>query len=163
MDAIDVLKTRRCVRAYTAEPVARQVIEDIVDCGRLAATARNDQPWEFVVIENRRMLTRLGEIASYGKFIPKAAACIAVFCKSSVWYLEDGCAASQNILLAAHAHGLGACWVDGDKKPYAETVRQELGAPEGYKLVSLIPIGHPAELPRIEKRQLSEVLHWESF
>jgi nitroreductase len=163
MDAIEVLKTRRCIRAYTAEPVARAVIEDIIDCARLAATARNDQPWEFVVVTERAALQGLAALAEFGKFIARAAACVVVLCKDSTYYLEDGCSASENILLAATAHGLGACWVAGDKKSYADAVRQEVGVPEGYKVVSLISIGHPAESPHKPKRPLAEVLHWEKF
>ncbi len=163
MDAIDVLKTRRCIRAYTAEPVARNVIEDIVNCARLAATARNEQPWEFVVVTEREALRRIASLTDYGKFIADAAACVVVLCKDTKYYLEDGCNASQNMLLAATAHGLGACWVAGDKKPYAETIGKEVGAPHGYKVVSLIPFGHPAESPQKPKRLLAEVLHWEKF
>ncbi|MGA3134563.1 MAG: nitroreductase family protein [Terracidiphilus sp.] len=163
MDAIEALKTRRSIRAYTAEAVARNVIEEMVDCARLAATARNDQPWEFVVVTEREALGRIAGLADYGKFIADAAACVVVLCKDTKYYLEDGSAASQNMLLAATAHGLGACWVAGDKKPYAETIRKLVGAPEGYKVVSLVPFGYPAESPHTRKRPLAEVLHWEKF
>jgi nitroreductase len=163
MDAIEALKTRRSIRAYTAEAVARNVIEEMVDCARLAATARNDQPWEFVVVTEREALGKIAGLADYGKFIANAAACVVVLCKDTKYYLEDGSAASQNLLLAATAHGLGACWVAGDKKPYAETVRKLVGAPEGYKVVSLVPFGYPAESPPKRKRPLAEVLHWEKF
>jgi nitroreductase len=163
MDCIEALKTRRAIRAYTGEAVARETIEDIVDCGRLAATARNVQPWEFIVVTERAMLREVAAATDYGNFIAQAAACIAVLCQETKYYLEDGCNASQNILVAARAHGLGACWVAGDKKPYADRVRRMLGAPEGYKLVSLLAIGHPAEHPGKEKRPLSAVLHWERY
>ncbi|MBS1854959.1 MAG: nitroreductase family protein [Acidobacteria bacterium] len=163
MDCIQALKTRRSVRAYTGEPVSRETIEDIVDCGRLAATARNLQPWEFVVVAEPAALRAIAVVTDYGGFIAQAAACIVVLCKDTKYYLEDGCNASQNILVAAWAHGLGACWVAGDKKAYAEAVRRMVGAPEGYNLVSLLAIGHPAEEPRKEKRPLAEVLHWERF
>jgi nitroreductase len=164
MDAIETLKTRRSIRAYTADPVAREVIEDIVDCGRMAATGSNVQPWEFVVVTDRNLLRRFAELADYGKFLSQAAACILVLCKDTRYYLEDGSTASENMLLAARAHNLGSCWVAGDKKPYADTIRQEIGAPSAYKLVSLVAIGHPTESPRkLERRPLSEVLHWEQF
>ena len=119
MDCIDALKTRRSIRAYTGEPVSREVIEDIIDCGRLAATAINLQPWEFVVVTEPAMLTAIAGATDYGRFIAQAAVCVVVLCKDTKYYLEDGCNASQNILVAARAHGLGACWVAGDKKPYA--------------------------------------------
>ena len=163
MDAIEALRTRRSIRAYTAEAVARNVIEEMVDCARLAATARNDQPWEFVVVTEREALGRIAGLADYGKFIADAAACVVVLCKDTKYYLEDGSAASENLLFAATAHGLGACWVAGDKKPYAETIRKLVGAPEGYKVVSLVPFGYPAESPKTRKRPLAEVLHWEKF
>ncbi|MGD0872499.1 MAG: nitroreductase family protein [Bryobacteraceae bacterium] len=163
MDCIEALKTRRSIRAYTGEPVSRAVIEDIIDCGRLAATAINIQPWEFVAVTEREVLRAIAGVADFGSFIAQAAVCVVVLCKDTKYYLEDGCNASQNILVAARAHGLGACWVAGDKKPYAEKVRQMVGAPEGYKLISLLPIGHPAEEPRKDKRPLFEVLHWERF
>ena len=163
MDTIECLKTRRSIRAYTAAPVPREMIEQIVDCGRMAASARNLQPWEFVVVTDRQRLQRLAQLADYGKHIAGAAACILVFCGPSTWYLEDGAAATENILLAAHALGLGAGWVDGDKKQYAESVRREVGAPEHCKLISMIPLGYAAESPEKAKRPLAEVLHWERF
>ena len=163
MDCIEALKTRRSIRAYTGEPVSREVIEDIIDCGRLAATAINIQPWEFVAVTEKEMLRAIAAATDYGSFIAEAAVCVVVLCKDTKYYLEDGCNASQNILVAARAHGLGACWVAGEKKPYAEKVRRMVGAPEGHKLISLLAIGHPAEEPQKEKRPLFEVLHWERF
>ncbi len=163
MDCIEALKTRRCVRAYTGEPVSRETIEDIVDCGRMAATARNEQPWEFVVVTDRSMLCAIGREAEYGGFIAQAAFCVLVLCKDSKYYLEDGANASQNMLVAARAHGIGGCWVAGDKKPHAVKISSMVGAPAGYKLVSLLSFGYPAESPQKQKRPLTEVLHWEKF
>ena len=163
MDAIEVLKTRRCVRSYTQEPVPKSTIEDIVDCARLAATARNEQLWEFIVITDRKIRQRLAAQATNGPVIAEAPVCIVTVCKDGAYYLEDGSAATQNILLAARAHGLGSCWVAGDKKPYAQAVLEIIGAHEGYKLVSLVSIGHTTETPKLAKRPLSDVLHWEEF
>ena len=163
MDAIEMLKTRRSVRAYTREPIPRKTIEEIIDCGRLAATAINIQPWEFVVATEPALLRRLAETADHGKFIADAPVCVLVLCRDTKYYLEDGSAATENILLAARAHGLGACWVAGDKKAYAPEICRLVGAPPGYKLVSLIPIGHPAENPEKPKRPLADVLHWQKY
>jgi nitroreductase len=163
MDAIEVLKTRRSVRAYTRAPVPRKIIEDIVDCGRLAPTANNVQPWEFVVITDPELLRRIAVITEYGKFIADAPVCVVVLSRDTKYYLEDGSAATENILLAARAHGLGSCWVAGDKKPYASEICRLVGAPHGYRLISLVPIGYPAESPEKSKRPLSDVLHWEKY
>ena len=163
METIEALKTRRSVRVYTRQPPPRQILEDLIDCGRLAATAINIQPWEFVVVTDPEMLRKIAQATDYGRFIVDAPVCVAVLCQDTKYYLEDGSAATQNILVAAHAHGLGACWVAGDKKPYASDICRLIGAPKGYKLVSLIPLGYPAETPEKPKRPLSDVLHWETY
>jgi nitroreductase len=163
MEAISAMKTRRAVRAYTPAPIARGVLEEIVDCGRLAASAINIQPWEFVVVTDRGMLRCIAEATDHGKFIAQAAACILVLCREVKYYLEDGSAATQNLLLAARAHGLGACWVAGDKKPYAASICEMIGAPAALRLVSMVPLGTPAEDPTKEKRFLTDVLHWEKY
>ncbi len=163
MEALEALKTRRSVRAYTNEPVAREIIADVIDCGRLAASANNAQPWEFVAVTDRDMLSRIAAATDYGKFIAGAAACIAVLSRDTKYYLEDSSAATQNILVAARAHGLGTCWVAGDKKAHGPVVCRLLGAPPDYRLVSLVALGHPAEDPRKDKRPLADVLHWEKF
>ncbi len=163
MDALKALKERHSIRKYRDKAVPKETIEDIIDCGRLAATARNEQPWEFVVVTGIGMRREIADIAEYGKFISQASVCVAVFCRDGKYYLEDGAAATQNILVASVAHGLGTCWVAGDKKPYADRIRELLGVPGGYKLVSLIALGYPAETPSPSKRPLSEVLHWEQW
>ena len=163
MDAIEALKSRRSVRAYQPHPAPRQVLADLVDCGRLAASAINIQPWEFVVVTSHEMRQAIADLTDHGRFIAQAAACIAVLSRPVKYYLEDGSAATQNILLAAHAHGLGACWIAGDKKPYADAIRKLLGAPDGFKLVSLIALGYPGEQPVREKRALEDVVHWEKY
>ena len=162
-EAIQNIKSRRSIRKFLSKSVDKKIIEDIIDCARLAPTAINIQPWEFVVITDERMRKELGQVCDYGKFIAQAPVCIVVFCKETKYYLEDGSAATENILLAAHSYGLGSCWVAGDKKPYAEKIRQLLKVPEGYKLVSLIPIGYPAEQPKPKKRALKDLIHWEYF
>jgi nitroreductase len=139
------------------------LIEQAVDCGRLAATARNVQPWEFVVVTKPDMRKRIADLAEYGKFIEHSPVCIAVLCQDTKYYLEDGSAAIQNILVAARALGLGTCWVAGDKKPYAPEVAKLVGAPETHRLVGLIAMGYTDHKPSPKKRSLKEVLHWETY
>ena len=163
MDAIAALKTRRSVRSYQDKPVPREVLEDIIDCGRLAASAINIQPWEFVVVTDSVKRRRIAEITDYGRFLADTPVCIVVLSRETKYFLEDGSAATENILLAAKAHGLGSCWIAGDKKPYAKEICSLVGVPEGIRLISLIAIGYPAEDPHKEKRPLKDVLHWETY
>lgn len=126
--------------------------------------ARGVEPWEFVVVTHRETLNKLGSIAENGKFIQNAAACIVILCQDTKYYLEDGCAATENILLAACDCGLGACWVAGDKKPYALSILELLGAPLNFKLISLISLGWPKSEPQQKKnRKLESIIHWEKL
>jgi len=163
MEALVALTSRRSVRKYKPDPVARALLERIVDAGRLAPTARNVQPWEFIVVTDAAARRRLADISEFGKFIADAPACIIVLSRPTKYFLEDGSAATTNILNAAAALGLGSCWVAGDKKPYAADVLAACGAPTDMQLISLIAIGYAQEIPAPAKRPLSEVLHWERF
>lgn len=163
MDAIEAIRMRRSVRQYLDKEVPKELLEIIVDCGRLSATARNEQPWEFIVIVDKELKRKIAEQTDNGKFIGDAGACIAVVCKDTKYYIEDGSAATQNILVSARALGLGSCWVAGDKKPYCASILKLLNVPETYRLVSLVAIGYPASIPSPHKRSLNEVLHWNSF
>lgn len=165
-DILSILKTRRSVRTLLPTPIDDAVLRDIVDCGRLAATAINLQPWEFVVVRDRERLRAIAAITDHGKFIADAGACVAVFCKDIKYFLEDGSAAIQNILVGAWAHGVASCWVAGDKKAYCPDIARLLGVPDGsdLRLVGLVALGRPAAPPKsIEKRPLDTVLHWETY
>ena len=158
-----LLKERTSVRRYTERPVEREKLEQLIDAARFAPTARNEQPWEFVVVTRKEGLQKLADLTDHGRFIAGAGACIAVFCRETKYYLEDGSAATTYLLLAAEALGLGACWIAGDKKEYAQEVQRLLGVPDGYKLVSLISLGYPAERNPKETRPVASMLHWEEF
>ena len=162
---IDAIRARRSVRKLEPGPVPRETLETIVDCGRLAPTANNLQTWEFVVVTDRAKLVRMSELATHGKFIADASACVVV-CgdpKNRSVYL-DGAAATENMLLAIHALGLASTWVQGFEKDYNAPVKSLLGIPEPLVLIALVPVGHPAAETRgPKKRSLEDVLHWETF
>jgi nitroreductase len=163
MDAIACLKTRRSVRLYRDTPIDRSIVEDIVDCARLAATANNVQPWTFIAVDDPELRKMIAGMSEWGKFIAQAPVCVAVLCRRTRYYLEDGSAATQNLLNAARAHGLGSCWVAGDKKAYATAIAELLGAPADTLLVSLVALGKPAEDPSPAKKPLREVLRWNRY
>ena len=164
MDALTAIAERHSTRKFTSNPVPQSILEQIVDAGRLAPTAMNEQPWAFVVVTDGSTRQRLADLTDYGRFIADAGACVAVFCRDTKYYLEDGCAATANILVAATALGVQSCWVAGDKKAYARRVAELLGVPAEYKLIALLALGYAAAPggPR-SKRRLDEVLHWETF
>jgi nitroreductase len=161
MEALEAIRKRRSIRRYTGEPIPREDLETIVDAGRLAASGNNRQPWDFVVVTDREMIERL-KVASW--WMEKAGAIIAlVLDPSSRWWLEDGSAAVENMLIAATALGYGSCWLEGYTLPREEEFKALLGVPAEKRLLTLVPIGVPAESPAPEKKSLAEVLHWERY
>ena len=164
MDLFDAVANRKSVREYLDKPVEREKLEKIVEAGRRAPSARAVEPWEFIVVTDKNSIKEIAEITDYGKFMAKAPAFIAVVCKDTKYYLEDGCAATENMLLAAAALDLSTCWVAGDKKLYAGHILKRLNTPTGYKLVSLISIGYSNDKsPNKKNRPLKEVIHWNEF
>jgi nitroreductase len=161
MDALEAIRKRRSVREYTGEPIPREDLLAIIDAGRLAASGHNNQPWDFVVITDQEMIERL-KIAS--QWMEKAGAIIAVVMDpSSRWWLEDGAAAVENMLIASTALGYGSCWLEGYTIPREEEFKALLGVPADKRLLTLVPIGVPVEWPTREKKPLEEVLHWERY
>ena len=161
MEAFEAIKKRRSVRKFTGASIPRADLEKIVDAGRLAATGSNRQPWDFIVVTDPAMIDKLIVV---GKWMKSAAAIIAVVLDPySHWWLEDGSAAIENMLIAATALGYGSCWVEGDSIPYEDLVKTLLEIPQGKHMLALIPVGVPESWPTVDKRSLSEVLHWEKY
>ncbi|MCP4688427.1 MAG: nitroreductase family protein [Desulfobacterales bacterium] len=161
MDALEAIRKRRSIRKYTGDPVPREDLEKIVDAGRLAASGHNKQPWDFIVVTEREMIEKLKVAA---RWMEKAGAIIAVVLDpSSRWWLEDGSAAVENMLIASTALGYGSCWVEGNTMPHEEEFKALLGIPEEKRLLILVPIGVPVKWPTPKKKPLEQVLHWEKY
>ena len=164
MDTIDIIKSRRSIRIYKDLPVARELLTDIVDCGRLAPSGYNHQPWIFVVVTDPDVRKRIAEATRYAWFIQYAGACIAVFCKIGIETMfEDACAATENMIIAAQVYGLGTCWINAHQKSHTEAIKQVLNGPDDYELMTLFAVGYPNEEKVIPKKPLEEVIRWESF
>ena len=161
MDALETIRKRRSVRNFTGATIPREDLETIVDAGRLAATGSNRQPWDFIVVTNKEMIEKLSVVAKWMK--TAGAIIVVVLDPYSRWWLEDGSAAIENMLLASTALGYGSCWVEGDALPREEEFKSLLYIPKGKRLLALIPVGVPDELPTIEKRPLENVLHWQVY
>jgi nitroreductase len=159
-----VIKSRHSVRKFKPDPVDEIAIRDVLECAALAPTARNVQPWLFVVIRDKVMLSKIASLAPNGKFIEDCTVCFAIFGeKAETYYLEDCCAATENLILALQAYGIGSCWVAGDKKPYAEEIRKLLKVPEKFSLVALVAAGMPAEITIAPKKEKKKIVFFEEY
>ena len=152
------------MRKFKPETISDIIIKDVLECAAQAPTAMNIQPWLFGVIKNKETLCKIAALTEHGKFIAECPLCFAVFGeKKEIYYLEDCCAATENIILALQAHGVTSCWVAGEKKVYAEEIRVMLGVPATYTLVSLIAAGIPGEISIAKKKELAKIVFNESF
>lgn len=161
MDTLEAIRKRRSVRKYTGDPIPREDLKAIVDAGRLAATGGNQQPWAFIVVTDRAMIDKLKVAAEWMR---DAGAIIAVVMDpSSRWWVEDGSAAVENMLIASTALGYGSCWLEGYTLPREEEFKELLDVPEEKRLLTLVPLGVPVGWPTKEKKSLEEVIHWEGY
>jgi nitroreductase len=160
MDAIQAILSRRSINKYTSQPVPPDVVEELLKAAMSAPSAGNEQPWHFVVINDRKILDEIPYMPS------EAPAAILVCGYSSLtihgkFWIQGCLAATENILIAANATGLGAVWLG--MYPAEERIteiRKLLGIPENVVPVSLISIGYPAEhKPPADRYNTSKIHH----
>ena len=166
MCGIDAIIKRRSVREFKRDPIPQDVIMQIIECGRLAASGRNIQPWKFVAVTNKDTLNKISLAAANGKFIKDAPLCILVFClKDAKRRIEDGAAATQNMLVGAKALGVSTCWIAGANTPHEEEVAAVVGAPEEYGLISMIACGYAKneEVKMPAKKEIVDIFVSEHF
>lgn len=161
MDLFEAIQKRRSVRNFTGDPIPPGDLLKIVDAGRLAASGSNLQPWEFIIITDPDMIDHLKVAA---RWMEHAGAIIAVVMDpASRWWVEDGAAAVQNMLLAATALGYGSCWLEGYTLRSEAEFKALLGIPAERRLMTLVPLGVPVEWPQKEKKSLEQVVRWERW
>jgi len=157
MEALQAIKTRRSVRRYRKDPVPQEELDKILDTGRWAPSASNLQPWKFIVLSDFEVKERVAKLLAWGEFLAEASLGIAVVTDPGVSNhpVEDGSIAAYGMLLAAHAIGLGACWLN--PSAVEEEVKEILGIPKEQRLISVISIGYPAEAPSSIRKELKNI------
>jgi len=147
--AMEAIFARRSIRTYTGEPVSREVITELLEAGMAAPSSNNRKPWHFIVIRDRATLTKLAESHPHGKMLSEAAAAIAVCGDTTVspdFWIQDCAAATENILVAVAALGLGAVWLGcHPREDRVSAIKEVLGVPGHIGILSLLSIGHPGE------------------
>ncbi len=165
METIEAIMTRRSVRDFKPDTVSEEMILTLLRAGMQAPSAKNEQPWHFIVIDEPDILHAILEFHPYAKMLLSAPLAILVCSdrklesKRASW-LQDCSAATENILLAAHAEGLGAVWLG--IFPDAERVagmQSLLSMPDDVRAVSLVAVGQPTSKPDPEDRFKEERVH----
>ncbi len=165
MDVLEAIRNRRSIRSYQNREVSVEKLTQVLEAGRWAPSAHNSQSRRFIVVRDEATRKHLARIATYGSFLAEAPVAIAVVIDPSASNhpVEDGAAATQNMLLAAHALGLGSCWIGSYGSGYEERAKRVLGIPDDKRLLSLISLGYAAESGSTSRLNLDRIVYYERY
>jgi nitroreductase len=166
-EKLSVFWERRSVRAYTNKPVSEEIIVDLLRAAMAAPSAAACDPWRFIVVQDPEMLQRMAAALPHGRMLAGAPAGIVVCGDLAAahdgqlsYLLQDCSAAIENLLLAAHVLGLGACWLGvHPREERMEALRGLLGIPPSVIPVSAIAVGYPAEHKAPRTRHQGDYVH----
>jgi nitroreductase len=151
MDALEAIMTRRSIRRYNDAPVTEAELETLLRAAMAAPSAGNQQPWRFIAVTDPEQRGLLSGATPYCAMIADAPLALVV-CgdtrheKHPGYWVQDCSAAVQNILVAAHATGLGAVWIGVHPVEERErNVTKICGLPDGIRPMCMIAVGHPLE------------------
>lgn len=171
-EAIENLMTRVSVREFTGEKISAEQIDTLLRAAMAAPSALNKQPWAFVVVTDEKIIARLGEALPYSRcsnrpacaFIPCGDLSKTIEGDLAAFWINDVSAATENLLLAAHAMGLGAVWTGLHPDMNRVTmVQQLLGLPEHIIPLCVVPVGVPAEQPAVKDKYNPENIHYNGW
>ncbi len=169
METIECIMTRRSIRKFTSQPVSDEQVKTLLHAGMYAPSAKNGQPWHFIVSRDHTILDRIPEFHPNAGMVTQASLAIIVCGDVTVaarpeGWMVDCAAATQNIVLAAHALGLGTVWVGlFPVKERVDGIRKLFALPGNIQPLSLIPIGYPDENPPTPDRLMPERIHHDTW
>jgi len=165
MEIIEGILTRRSIRKYTHQEITKEQIYEVVKAGMYAPSARNQQPWHFVIVDDSELLNKISKIHPYAKMLTEAKWAIIVCGDEQLelskgYWVVDCSAATQNILLAAHGLGLGAVWLGlYPREERKNAIKDLFQFPDNIQPLSLISIGYPNEEKELPERFKKERIH----
>lgn len=166
---MEALFARRSVRKYTGRPVPDEAVEYLLRAAMCAPSAYNEQPWHFVVLRDRLLLNKIADFHPHAKMLYEAPLAIVVCCDRNLikceWFWPQDCsAATQNILIAARAKGLGSVWCGVyPRQELVDGMSMLLNLPEHIIPFSLIAVGYPAEEKPPADRYDPSRVHYEGW
>ena len=170
-DVLTVIRERKSVRSFTGEPVSNDDIDKLLHAGMAAPVAINMRPWKFIVVTDQSTLKVLADGLPYAKMLPKAGTAIIVCAVpeeaalgNETFAILDCACASENILLAAEALGLGAVWTAVyPRKEVMDFVRKKLNIPADVIPLNVIPVGYPTGEEDARDKYDPRNIHWEKW
>jgi nitroreductase len=169
MNTLEAIKTRRSIRKYQDRKIEPEKIQQILEAAMQAPSARNKQPWQFIVVDDKDVLKKLSIAHPYAKMLTGASHAILV-CgdktleKEESYLLQNCCAATQNMLLAIHELGLGAVWLGVQpREERINAINELLNIPEHIFPVALLSLGYPDEVVEPVDRFIPVRVHWNKW
>ncbi len=169
MDAMEAILSRRSIRRYTKEDVSDEILKELLEAAMSAPSAGNEQPWHFVVIRDRKILNEIPNIHPYSGMLREAPLAILICGDESLqkykgYWVQDCSAATENLLIAINAKGLGGVWLGVYPVEDRVTgIRKLLNMPDNIIPFSLISIGYPAEQKPPANRYDSSRIHYDRW
>lgn len=163
MNVFESVRTVLAVRSFQDKAVPTEVKNQILEAARLTASGSNNQPWHFILVEDRAELQQLGAVAKTGPYTAQAAFAVVVVIEQSKIALSDGSRAIQSMILTAWENGVGSNWVGFVPMPAVNTL---LNIPETYDVLAILPFGYPVkEIGQGKKKRKApeEVFHIGKF
>lgn len=169
MEAMEAILTRRSIRRYTDKKISDELIKELLEAGMSAPSAGNEQPWHFVAITDHKILDEIPKIHPHSNMLKEAPLAILICGDESLqkyqgYWVQDCSAATENILIAANAKGLGGVWLG--VYPIEDRVvgiRKLLGMPEKVIPFALLSIGYPAEQKPPANRYDESRVHYDMW
>ncbi|ADM28167.1 nitroreductase [Ignisphaera aggregans DSM 17230] len=166
-ELLNFLLSRRSIRRFRPDPIPLDIIKKIINVARFAPSARNSQPWIFIIVNNDNVKEKLASLRPRAETLLNAPMAIVVACnrdEDPVFYQQSCSNAIMYIMLAAHALGLGSVWLGIGRLEEAEGIQKILELPLKYIPIAIIAIGYPAEKPEPRPRkELKEIAFLNSY
>jgi nitroreductase len=165
MDCVEDILSRRSIRKFKDEAVSEEIINNILEAGRLAPTATNQQPWYFVVAQNQQEKEAF-IFSGFNRFVTGADFIILGLYKKSEVVIEklslmDVTIALQNMVITAKVQGVGSCWMGAFDE---RKLRDTMNLPDDFITVGAVAFGIPDEQPKQPpKKQLNEIVHFNKW
>ena len=192
MSVYDIIKNRRSIRRFKQQPVSYEILEKMIEAGRLGPSANNFQPIEYILVDDPKIVQKIFVHTRWAGYLPKGTgvppagqepvAYIAILINKELgtkWSAHDIGAAAENIMLTGFEKGVGSCWLGAINR---EEIVKLLNITEHYELDTMIAVGYPDEEPvseplndshkyykdesgklHVPKRELQNILHHNSF
>ena len=163
MDAFETIRTMLAIRRYQDKPVPAATLRRVIEAGRLTGSAKNLQPWHFVVVQDRAILKKLGALARTGAHVAQAAAAVIVAVDKTPFAVSDASRAIQSMLLTAWADGVGSNWVGFGG---LEEVKTLLAIPSKLDVLAILPLGYPVGAVgrgKKDRKPIGAIAHREQY